>query len=55
MGLKYSPVYGIGRAKNPFKKKIFMLKSVELRSAYYKRNTGLDAFIISLGLSYGIK
>ncbi len=55
MGFKYSPVYGIGRAKVPFTKKLFMFKSVELRSAYYKRSTGLDAFIISLGLSFGIK
>ena len=55
MGFKYSPVYGIGRAKVPFSKKLFMFKSVELRSAYYKRSTGLNAFIVSLGLSFGIK
>ena len=55
MGFKYSPVYGIGRVKVPFSKKLFMFKSVELRSAYYKRSTGLDAFIVSLGLSFGIK
>ncbi|MFK7772247.1 MAG: DUF3570 domain-containing protein [Saprospiraceae bacterium] len=55
MGFKYSPVYGIGRAKLPFTKKLFMFKSAEIRSAYYKRSTGLNAFIVSLGLSFGIK
>jgi len=55
LGFKYSPVYGISRAKVPLTKKIFMFKSVELRSAYYKRSTGLNAFIVSLGLSFGIK
>ncbi len=55
MGFKYAPVYGIGRAKVPFSKKLFMFKSAEIRSAYYKRSTGLNAFIVSLGLSFGIK
>lgn len=55
LGFKYSPLYGISRAKVPFSKKLFMFKSVELRSAYYKRSTGLDAYIVSLGLSFGIK
>lgn len=55
MGFKYAPVYGIGRAKIPYTKKLFMFKSAEIRSAYYKRSTGLNAFIITLGLSFGLK
>lgn len=55
VGFKYAPLYGIGRAKVPWTKKLFMFKSVDLRSALYRRDTGLDAFIISLGLSFGIK
>ena len=55
VGFKYAPLYGIGRAKVPFTKKLFMFKSAELRSALYRRDTGLDAFIISVGLSFGIK
>ena len=55
MGFKYAPVYGIGRAKVPFSKKLFMFNSAEIRSAYYKRSTGLNAYIVSLDLSFGIK
>ena len=55
LGFKYSPLYGVGRMKIPFTKKLFTFKSFHLRSAYYKRSTGLKAFIVSAGLSFGIK
>jgi len=55
LGIKISPLYGVGRAKIPFTKKVFSFKSVDIRGAYYQRSTGLNAFIVSLGLSFGIK
>ena len=55
MGIKYAPVYGVGRVKIPFSKKIFRFDSVQLRGAYYTRSTGLNAFLVSLDLSFKIK
>ena len=56
LGIKYSPLYGLGRMKVPFRKKnVMLLKSMEVRGAYYERSTGLNAFIVSMGLSFTIK
>lgn len=56
IGIKYNPLYGLGRMKVPFRKKnIMLLKSMEVRGAYYERSTGLNAFIVSMGLSFTIK
>lgn len=50
LGVEYNPVYGLARAKLPFGKNVFVLKSIELRGSAYRRDTGLTAFAISLGL-----
>jgi len=55
LGIKISPLYGLTRGKIPFSKKVFSFKSLDIRGAYYKRSTDLKAFIVSLGLSCGIK
>lgn len=53
LGITYSPAGGVARVKLPFKKRpVFMLKSVDLKMSHYERNTGLNANIISLGLSF---
>lgn len=54
LGFHYSPLYGLGRAKVPFTKKIFMLHSVGLRYSYYTRNTGLKAYSIAIELNMRI-
>ncbi|MFT5723274.1 MAG: hypothetical protein ACI9JN_000383 [Bacteroidia bacterium] len=56
IGLKYYPLYGILRSK-PFtdKKRIMVLKYIDLRGAYYTRNTGLTAYIGSVNLAFSIK
>ena len=50
LSIKYAPIYGLARAKIPFSKRIYQLESIQLRSAYYQRTTGLNAFIVSLEL-----
>ncbi len=55
MGVKYAPVYGVGRMKIPFSKKTLKFDSVQLRGAYYTRSTGLNAFLVSLDLAFKIK
>lgn len=54
MGFRVAPLYGLGRMKW-IRKKVFQFKTLELRTAYYKRSTELTAFIISLGLNFEIK
>lgn len=53
-GFRVAPLYGLSRMKLS-KKKILQFKTLELRTAYYKRSTGLSAFIVSLGLNFEIK
>ncbi len=48
MGIGYAPLYGLARAKVPFTKRIFMLKEINLRGAYYQRDTGLTGYNVSL-------
>ncbi|MEZ5044407.1 MAG: DUF3570 domain-containing protein [Saprospiraceae bacterium] len=56
MGIKLAPLYGLARMKSPIgKEKMMIMKSLELRGAYYQRSTDLKAFIVSLGLSFGVK
>lgn len=60
LGIKINPVYGLLRSKWKFKpifkdKEIFMLKSLELRGAYYNRSTNFTAFIGSINLSFSFK
>ena len=55
IGIKYAPLYGLGRMKLPATKKILKLDSVQLRSAYYSRSTGLNGALFSLDLGFKIK
>lgn len=52
LGLRYSPVYGIGRFKTPFGGRVAKFKALDLRYAYYRQSTGLTANIISADLSF---
>lgn len=54
MGIRIAPLYGIGRMKW-LRKKTMQFKSLEFRTAYYKRSTGLNAVIGSVGLNFVIK
>lgn len=51
LGLRYSPVYGIGRFKVPGGR-VAMFKSLDLRYAYYRQTTGLTASIVSADFSF---
>ncbi len=53
LGVKYAPIYGLGRAK--LGKKLMTLKYLQLRGTSYTRDTGLNAWSISLDLGIGIK
>lgn len=55
MGVRYKPLYGIGRFKFPSGRNLTMLKNLELRYARYYRSDGLTAFLWSLGLALGIR
>ena len=56
LGIKYAPLYGLARAKLPFKnRQVLMLKYVHFRGSYYTRSTGLNAFGVSIDLGIGIK
>lgn len=53
VGFQYSPVSGIGNFKSPFrKKKIAQFKSIGLRTAYYDRSDGLNAWLVSLDFGF---
>lgn len=54
LSIRVAPVYGISRMKLG-KIGIFQFKSIDFRGAYYTRTTGLDAFIGTIGLSFGLK
>ena len=55
LGLKYAPPYGLARAKVAKGNKLFLLKYLALRSAYYRRSTGLKAVLFSLDLGMSIE
>ncbi|TGE10488.1 DUF3570 domain-containing protein [Hymenobacter fodinae] len=52
LGLRYSPVYGIGRFKTPLGGRVAKFKALDLRYAYYRQTTGLTANLISADLSF---
>ncbi|WP_282016674.1 DUF3570 domain-containing protein [Marinifilum flexuosum] len=53
VGFQYSPVMGIGKFKSPFRKgKVAQFKSVGLRTAYYDRSDGLNAWLVSLDFGF---
>jgi hypothetical protein len=55
LDLNFSPSFGLSNKKLPFTNKNLSFKSINLRSAYYTRSTDLNAFVVSLGLSFGIR
>lgn len=57
LGVRYSPVFGIGRIKLPGIKdgSLLTFKGIDLRFAKYYRSDGLNAWIASFDLSFGIK
>jgi hypothetical protein len=52
LGIRYSPLTGIGKFGLPFTTNKTSLKGIELRGANYWRSDGLKAFIISTDLSF---
>ena len=53
MGIRYAPLYGLARGK--FFKRIISVKYLEVRGAYYTRDTGLNAYNASLNIGFGWK
>ena len=54
LGISYSPLYGVSRAKIPLSKKLFLFNSIGLRGSYYKRSTGLKAYSIAIEMNFRI-
>lgn len=52
LGLRYSPVYGLGRFKTPFGGRVAKFKALDIRYAYYRQSTGLTASLVSADLSF---
>jgi hypothetical protein len=52
LGLRYAPLYGLGRFKMPLGHGITKFKSLDLRYGYYRQSTGLTANVISFDLSF---
>ncbi|MDB5235262.1 MAG: hypothetical protein JWR44_2255 [Hymenobacter sp.] len=59
LGLRYSPVYGIGRFHvpghdNQGRQHLMRFKSIDLRYAHYQRSTDLTADIVSFDLGFAL-
>ena len=54
LGLRYSPVYGLGRFRTPFGGRVAKFKALDLRYAHYWRSTDLVANIVSADLSFSL-
>ncbi len=52
IGLRYAPLWGIGRFQLPWTKRLTLFKSIELRYGNYWRSDGLRAFLISLDMGF---
>lgn len=52
LGLKYAPIYGLGRWRYKKGKSLGTFKSWECRVARYRRSDGLQAFVVSTALSF---
>jgi len=52
LGLRYAPLYGLGRFKVPFGRRVAKFKSVDLRYGHYWQTTGLTANVVSADLSF---
>lgn len=55
LGIRYMPVWGIGRFRLWSKKKITVFKGVDIRFAKYQRNDGLDAVMISTNFAFTVE
>ena len=55
LGVRYSPLYGLGRFKFPNRKHVTMFKTLELRYANYNRIDGLDAYLLSMEMTFLIR
>ncbi len=51
LGLRYAPLYGLGRFKT-FGRRITKFKSLDVRYGYYRQSTGLTANVVSADLSF---
>lgn len=54
LGLKYEPLFGIGKTVKSKKNSILKFKSINVRAADYRRSDGLNTFIVSFGLSFKV-
>ena len=52
LGIRYSPLFGIGKLGLPFSKSKTLFKGIEIRFGNYWRSDGLKAFIISTDLNF---
>jgi hypothetical protein len=52
LGLRYAPLYGLGRFKVPFGSRLAKFKSLDLRYGYYRQSTGLTANVVSADLAF---
>jgi len=52
LGLRYAPLYGLGRFKTPFGHGITKFKSLDLRYGYYRQSSGLTANVVSFNLAF---
>jgi hypothetical protein len=52
LGFRYAPLYGLGRFKMPFSRRITKFKSLDLRYGYYRQSTGLTANVVSANLAF---
>ncbi|NJO03260.1 MAG: hypothetical protein HC880_17670, partial [Bacteroidia bacterium] len=48
LGLRFEPLYGLGRFRLFSPHRVTLFKFLELRYAYYQRADGLDANLLSL-------
>ena len=52
LGIAYTPLYGLARAKVPFSKKVLMFNSISLRVSRYTRDTGLSGYGAAIGMNF---
>ena len=53
-GLRYAPVFGLGRVPLLFGQGDALVKSLSLRLASYRRGDGLEAVVASIGLAFSL-
>ncbi|MFT4525737.1 MAG: hypothetical protein ACI85F_001893 [Bacteroidia bacterium] len=56
LGISITPLFGIFRWKQPFRKeRVDMLKSIDPRYARYQRSDGLNANVWTIGLNFKLE